>query len=229
MRINQFVASASGLSRRAADTAITAGRVKLNGRPATLGQIIAPTDHLTLDEQPLTPRTAHTYVMLNKPAGYISSRARQGGGPTLYELLPAKFGRLRIAGRLDRDSSGLILLSDDGPFINRLTHPSLGKTKRYELTLTTALKPSDQPKLSHGIQLPDGPSRVAIISVQGPHVTVELEEGRNRQLRRTFGALGYGITRLHRTHAGSFILGNLPPSHWIETDSSGHVPGKTQP
>jgi len=110
MRINQFVANASGLSRRAADAAITAGRVTLNGQIATLGQTAEATDGVALDGQPLTLLSKHVYLMLNKPAGYVSSRVRQNADPTLYELVPEHFHNLRIAGRLDRESSGLIIL-----------------------------------------------------------------------------------------------------------------------
>jgi len=214
MRINQFVASASGLSRRAADSAIAAGRVQAAGQPATLGQTIEPGTSVTLDGLPLAPKTTFMYVMLNKPAGYVSSSARQGTAPTLYELLPTEFANLRIAGRLDLDSSGLVLLSDDGAFIQKQAHPSSGKTKEYELTLETPFKSADLPKLESGVPLADGPSNAKVLKSRGATLTVTLEEGRNRQLRRTFGALGYRITRLHRTRIGAFQLGTLEPGRW---------------
>jgi len=218
-RINQFVAAASGLSRRAADTAIAAGRVQLGGHTAKLGELVEPGTPVSLDGQPLTPPRAHQYVLLHKPTGYVSSRARQGQDPTLYELLPAEQRNLRIAGRLDRDSSGLILLSDDGPFINRYTHPSFGKTKLYELTLDRALTPAARRRLESGVELTDGPSRLRVISLNGRDLTVALSEGRNRQIRRTLGALGYGIERLHRTTIGPYELGDLPSGNWREVSA----------
>ena len=214
MRINQYLASATGISRRAADTAIAAGRVKLNDQIATLGQIVTPTDVVTLNNRVITPKTNHTYLLLNKPVGYVSSRTQQDASPTLYELIPSKFRALRIAGRLDLDSSGLILLSDDGAFIQNLTHPSHGKTKQYELTLSAPLTSNDLKKLGNGIPLRDGLSRVTILDTHGKNVLVTLEEGRNRQLRRTFGALGYHIERLHRTHIGPFELATLESGQW---------------
>lgn len=211
MRINRYVAAATGLSRRAADTAIAAGRVTIAGRAAVPGDQVEGSDQVKLDGRPVQLPATHTYLMLNKPVGYVSSRRRQGDDPTLYELLPPPARQLRLAGRLDRDSSGLVLLSDDGDFIHRYTHPSQDKLKIYELTLSRALAPTDRSHLETGVELADGPSRLQVQSSTGARVTVALNEGRNRQLRRTFGALGYGVERLHRTHVGPYSLGDLPP------------------
>lgn len=216
MRINQFVASATGLSRRAADQTIAAGRVSINGRPAVLGDTATADDTISLDGQTLAPPATHTYLALNKPTGYVSSRTRQGTDLTLYELLPPAAHKLRLAGRLDRDSSGLMLLSDDGQFIQRYSHPSHNKIKVYELLLSHALTPVDHRRLQAGVTLTDGPSHVTVEHSSGRRVTVSLSEGRNRQLRRTFGALGYTVKKLHRTHIGPYHLGNLKPGAWQE-------------
>ena len=221
MRINQFIASSTDLSRRAADGAITAGRVSVNGHTAAMGQLVDARDTVALDGAALTLRQIHTYVLLNKPVGYVSSRVRQGDDPTLYELLPPKYKTLRIAGRLDRDSSGLVVLSDDGDFIFQLTHPSAQKSKRYELILESPLSGADRRKLEAGIILTDGPSHVNVLESHGKSLTVTLSEGRNRQLRRTFGALGYTITKLHRVSMGSLELGALAPAQWHEIDRDG--------
>jgi 23S rRNA pseudouridine2605 synthase len=218
MRINQFVASATGLSRRAADAAIAEGRVRIGPQRATLGQTVDLQAVVYLDGRTLQLTTTHTYVVLNKPVGYVSSRTRQGADPTVYELLPTDFQRLRIAGRLDRDSSGLILLSDDGEFVHRYTHPSFGKTKLYELTLSRPLPSTDQQRLKAGVELTDGPSRLQIVRCNGRHVTVGLTEGRNRQLRRTFGKLGYGVESLHRTQMGPYRLAGLAAGRWREVE-----------
>jgi len=216
MRINQFVARTSALSRRAADAAVAEGRVTLNGRPAVLGDTVSAGDSVTLDGQPAVLAPTHTYLALHKPAGYVSSRRRQGDDPTLYQLLPDSAQNLRLAGRLDRDSSGLVLLSDDGDFIQRYSHPSFNKQKIYQLTLARPLSPADRGRLNAGINLTDGVSHVAVVAATGPHVTVSLTEGRNRQLRRTFGALGYSVEKLHRTHIGAYQLGSLKPGTWRE-------------
>jgi 23S rRNA pseudouridine2605 synthase len=219
MRVNKFVASSSNLSRRAADTAVAAGRVKIDGAIAPLGQTVKSQNVVTLDDVALTPLAEHTYLMLNKPAGYISSRARQSSEPTLYELIPKQFSNLRIAGRLDRNSSGLILLSDDGTFIQGVTHPSQGKTKQYELTLSAPLSASQHSRILAGIPLQDGLSFVTILSSHGRSLVVNLSEGRNRQIRRTFGALGLTVERLHRTRMGKFELGDIPSGSWRELDA----------
>ncbi len=216
MRVNQFISAASGISRRAADAAIVAGRVQINGTVATLGLVIAPHQIVLLDGAPLALPTRHTYIVFNKPAGYVTSRARQGKAATIYDLLPAKFHRLRPVGRLDRDSSGLLMLTDDGDFIQRHTHPSFQKRKVYELTLARPLENGDVTKLQEGVLLSDGVSRVTVAQHAGSEVTIELGEGRNRQLRRTFGALGYGVVRLHRLQMGETKLGALEPGAWAE-------------
>ncbi|GAC1601825.1 MAG: pseudouridine synthase [Candidatus Saccharimonadales bacterium] len=223
MRINQFIAASTELSRRAADAAVAAGRVKINGRPVTLGQSVASTDPVTLDDAPIAPRPNHTYILVNKPAGFVSSRVRQGEDPTVYDLLPPQFRTLRLAGRLDRDSCGLIILSDDGDFIQAATHPSAGKSKRYEITLESPIDEAGISKLKQGVILTDGLSRVEIVRATGKRLTVELDEGRNRQLRRTFGALGYTIIKLRRTSIGIFELGSLPSGKWREIDEQGRL------
>ncbi len=188
-----------------------------------LGQTVDERAAVTLDGQPVTPRPSFTYVIVNKPVGFVSSRVRQGDDPTIYGLLPSEFKTLRIAGRLDRDSCGLLLLSDDGSFIQAITHPSTGKFKRYELTLESPMSESDVAKLVAGVKLTDGLSRVKVVAAAGKHLTVELAEGRNRQLRRTFGALGYTITKLRRTNIGVFELGGLASGKWRETDAQGRL------
>ncbi|HSX02446.1 MAG TPA: pseudouridine synthase [Candidatus Saccharimonadia bacterium] len=218
MRLNRFVAGASGLSRRAADAAIAAGRITVNGQPVALGALVAPGDTIELDGQPLVLPQTHHYIMLNKPVGYVSSRRQQGGNPTVYDLLPPHYAALRPVGRLDRDSSGLLLLSDDGDFIHRYTHPSFGKDKLYELALERPLTSADRRQLEAGVALADGPSRVRVAQAAGRQVAVVLGEGRNRQLRRTFGALGYGVTRLHRTAMGPYRLGQLAIGAWVAVE-----------
>jgi len=216
MRINRYVAASTDLSRRAADAAVEDGRVTINGRTATPGDQVEPEMTVALDGQTIAPRAARTYLALNKPTGYVSSRARQGSDPTVYELLPEQYHHLRTAGRLDRDSSGLMLFSDDGEFIYRHTHPSQNHAKTYEVILSRAFAPTSRERLEHGVMLEDGPSRVRVHEYHGRHVTVSLSEGRNRQLRRTFGALGYGIEQLHRVAIGDYELGNLKSGHWNE-------------
>lgn len=216
MRINRFVAMASGMSRRAADTAVADGRITVNGALAGMGWIVGDDDKVALDGAIISLPAAHTYLMFNKPVGYVTSRAQQGSAPTIYEILPAKYHNLRAAGRLDRDSCGLLILSDDGDYVYLLTHPSQHKLKTYRLRLARALTADDIARLKRGVELEDGLSRIDVVDVDGRWVTVQLGEGRNRQVRRTLGAIGAGVITLQRVAMGGLRLGDLPEGQWRE-------------
>ena len=209
MRINKFVAQASGLSRRAADAAIQQGRVSVNGHPASLGQEITNDQKISLDGRELQLRAAHRTIMLNKPVGYVVSRDGQGS-KTIYELLPAELHTLKPVGRLDKHSSGLLLLTNDGILAHELTHPRFAKQKMYEVSLNKPLIPADWQKITKdGVPLEDGPSKFDLHRREkndGMQWLVTMHEGRNRQIRRTFAALGYTVTKLHRTYFGTYQL-----------------------
>lgn len=212
MRVNKFVASASSLSRRAADSAIVAGRVVVNGRAAVQGMEISETDVVTLDGQVIRPAVSTTTIMLNKPVGFVCSRNGQGSR-TIYDILPAEYQQLNPVGRLDKDSSGLLLLTNDGQLAEQLTHPRYQKAKVYEVVLNHPLQPLHQQMITDiGVQLEDGRSQFMISQIERGNTEYEvtLTEGRNRQIRRTFAALGYTVTKLHRTHFGPYHLGHLP-------------------
>jgi len=219
MRLNKFIASATGKSRREADDLIAAGRVKIDEKVASLGARTDDLKKITFDGKELTLPTEHTFVMLHKPIGYVSSRNAQAkDAKTLYELLPTELQKLKTVGRLDRDSSGLILLTDDGDFTFSMTHPKFIKTKIYEVELDKVLEPLHQQMISDfGIDLPDGKSQLALekTSENRKSWRVIMHEGRNRQIRRTFAALGYTVTKLHRTDFGNYHLNNLPVGQWI--------------
>jgi 23S rRNA pseudouridine2605 synthase len=221
MRINKFVAAATGLSRRAADKAIASGRVQVNNQPLHVGMQVSAGDTVTLDGDIIKLPDHVTTIMLNKPAGYVCSRAGQGS-QTIYNLLPAKFHDLKPVGRLDKDSSGLLILTNDGDLANQLTHPRYAKTKIYEVQLDKVLQPLHQQMITNnGIQLDDGPSKLMLASLnkQGRDWQVTMQEGRNRQIRRTFAALGYNVERLHRTTFGPYKLGDQTEAEYqvIET------------
>ncbi len=215
MRLNKFLAQATGMGRRPADMAIAQGRVLVNNQPATLGQDVEITDLVSLDGRHLRTGTAPVVtIMLNKPVDYVVSRNGQGS-KTIYDLLPAEYQSLKPVGRLDRDSSGLLLLTNDGQLANQLTHPSHQKVKIYEVTLNKPLAPLHQQMITeYGVSLDDGPSKFQLepLSVKSREKwRVIMHEGRNRQIRRTFKALGYTVTRLHRTQFGPYQLGDLAP------------------
>jgi 23S rRNA pseudouridine2605 synthase len=212
MRINKFVAQATGMSRRAADAAITDFRVGINGKTAQLGSEVTDSDVVTVDGRTVKLPVNTVTIMLNKPPGYIVSRDGQGSN-TIYDLLPFEYDRLKPVGRLDKDSSGLILLTNNGDLANKLTHPSYQKSKVYEILLDSPLQPLHRQIISdHGLKLEDGPSKLQLerlVEGNDRKWKVTMSEGRNRQIRRTFAALGYTVTKLHRTHFGPYALQNV--------------------
>ncbi len=217
MRINRYVAQASGLSRRTADKLIAIGKVKIDGLVATTGQEVADNQRVTLDDKLLVQPALKT-IILNKPAGYIVSRKGQGG-QTIYSLLPTKYSQLKPVGRLDKDSSGLLILSNDGMLSQRLAHPSFNKQKVYEVVINKALTTNDKQAISNGVNLEDGVSRLKILSHQGRQLVLSMEEGRNRQIRRTFDALGYAVTRLNRISFGDYTLDGLKSGEYQEVST----------
>lgn len=216
MRINKYVALATGISRRAADTAIEQGRVLVNGGIPQAGQDITD-EWVTLDGSGITTDVKIQTIMLNKPIGYVCSRDGQGS-KTIYELLPSELHHLKPVGRLDKYSSGLLLLTNDGQLAHELTHPSRQKNKIYEVALNKPLQPLHRQMIQdHGLTLSDGPSKLQLARQQDSddkRWVVTMHEGRNRQIRRTFSALDYGINKLHRTHFGKYALNGLDESKW---------------
>lgn len=215
MRINKFVAQATGLSRRSADRVIEEGRVTINQAPASLGSMVHDGDTVALDNRRITPAVKTLTIMLNKPTGYVCSREGQGS-KTVYDLLPSEYRQLKTIGRLDKYSSGLLLLSNDGTLAHQLTHPSYAKMKIYEVTLDRELAATDQKIITgHGVTLEDGPSAFELEPLGNDAIEwrVSMREGRNRQIRRTFSALGYRVTKLHRTHFGDYLLNDLKPGN----------------
>lgn len=212
-RLNKFLAEKVGLSRREADNLIADGKVLVNQQPAVLGARISETDEIICDGKIIsTKKPEYIYLMLNKPVGYVSSRKAQGEVPTLYELLPEKYQKLKTVGRLDKNSSGLILLTNDGDFAFKHTHPKFYKLKTYLVELDQTLAPLHQQEISDfGIHLEDGLSKLFLTKLDEDRLKwqVEMSEGRNRQIRRTFAALGYKVVKLHRIEFGHYKLGDL--------------------
>lgn len=212
MRLNKYLALHTGTSRREADDMIIKNRVFINDRQAVIGDRVHDGDQVSVDGHLLSSATPFIYVALNKPVGYVCSRKRQGDNPTIYELLPEKYRSLKPVGRLDRDSSGLILLTNDGDFAQRMTHPKYHKIKQYTVTLDRPLEPLHQQMISDfGVDLDDGKSQLTLEkqSDDRKNWQITMSEGRNRQIRRTFAALGYTVTMLHRTQFGSYALHQL--------------------
>lgn len=223
MRLNKFIAHATGMARREADEAISNGRISVNGKVANIGQNIdEQSDIVMLDGKQIILPSTTTVIMLNKPIGYVCSRNAQAkAAKTVYELLPSGLRQLKTIGRLDKDSSGLILLTDDGDMAHKLTHPSFAKTKEYIIELDHPLAPLHQQMIADfGINLADGPSKLLLerLNDKRTKFRVIMHEGRNRQIRRTFAALGYQVASLHRISFGPYQLGDLPSGEYKRID-----------
>lgn len=213
-RLNKHLALQLGVSRREADRLIERGDVTINGQEAIIGARVTAKDAVAIAGKPVAGDTPFVYMALHKPSGYVCSRRSQGGLPTVYELLPDNYHDLKTVGRLDFASSGLILMSNDGDFTYRMTHPKFVKTKVYKVRLDSELAPLHQQMISdYGVTLEDGPSKLSLERLSEDDRLdwiVTMSEGRNRQIRRTFSSLGYEVKKLHRTDFGPYSLGDIP-------------------
>lgn len=222
LRLNKHLALQLGVSRREADELIERGRVSVNGVVATLGGRLQEGDTVLVNGQPIVSDTAFVYLAFHKPTGYVCSRRAQGDSETIYELIPPKYQSLKSVGRLDKDSSGLIILTNDGDFTYKMTHPKFTKTKIYKVRLDHDLEPLHQQMISdYGVQLEDGTSKLILERLSEEDRKdwiITMHEGRNRQIRRTFGALGYEVKKLHRTNFGNYSLGDIPVGEYEIVD-----------
>lgn len=216
MRINAYLARATAISRRKADVLISAGRVKIDGKVATIGATVENgKSEVELDNHKISLPTSHTTIMLNKPAGYVVSRRGQGS-KTIFVLLPSNLRQLKPIGRLDKNSSGLLLLTDDGQLIQTLSHPKNVKLKAYDVSLDRPLSEKDANAINAGIKLEDGLSHLKLLNISQKRTRLNLtmSEGRNRQIRRTFAQLGYVVTKLHRYEFAGYKLNDLKTGSW---------------
>jgi 23S rRNA pseudouridine2605 synthase len=202
-------------SRRTCEDLIAAGRVEVNGETAQLGRRVdVDHDRVTVDGVSIGVRPGLVYYMVNKPAGVVSTASDPHARVTLTSLVPAD-PRVYPVGRLDADSEGIILLTNDGDLTYRLTHPSFGVEKEYLITVDGTPKPGAIRQLRDGVQLEDGLTAPARVSTLGPgSLRITIHEGRNRQVRRMTEAVGHPVRRLVRTRIGPLRLGSLRPGDW---------------
>lgn len=219
MRLNKYIALYSNLSRRSADEAIKQNRIQVNGQKPAIGQQIDSSDQVMLDGTLLSDlnKPKIITIILNKPLGYVCSKDGQGA-KTVYDLLPKEYANLNTVGRLDKDSSGLILLTNDGDLHNKLTHPANLKNKEYVIKLDKSLLPEAELKIINGIMLSDGLSKLDLIALNKDRTKwqVTMHEGRNRQIRRTFNELGYKVAYLHRIKFDNYKLESLKNGEFIK-------------
>jgi pseudouridine synthase len=217
-RLQKYLAGCGIASRRAAERLISAGRVRVNGEiVAELGTRVEPgVDRVEVDGGLVTPPPAKVYLAVNKPPGFVTTTSDPRGRATVLDLVPS-LGRLFPAGRLDADSEGLLLLTNDGELANRVMHPRYGCEKEYRALVrgTPTLQALEQ--LRNGIDLEEGRTAPARVAADGPAeggrhwLRVTLREGRKRQVRRMLAAVGLPVERLQRVRIGPLQLGNLPP------------------
>ena len=228
-RIQKVLADQTELSRRAAEKLISEGRVKVNGHPVGLGDKMDPTyDKVSIDGRNIriVRKRQYMYIMLHKPRGFLSTRSDEHGRKTVMELVKDVDAHLRPVGRLDKDSEGLLLMTDDGAFINLLTHPSGGVGKLYRVTVHPRATEEQIVQLSSGVVLDDGirtqPCVIRVVTDEPERTVMEitLHEGRNRQIRRMCSAVGLEVVRLRRTAEGPVKLGMLQPGEWRELKRS---------
>ena len=221
----QKILSAQGIcSRRAAETYLLDGRIKVNGMIATLGDQADPeTDEILVDDQPLTKREDPIYIMLNKPRGYVTTLSDEAGRKTVADLVNDIPRRIYPVGRLDMHSEGLLLMTDDGALANVLTHPSHQVYKQYLIKITPDGPENEPPEvaLSRPLEI-DGqrllPAKCKLIEKidTGYILTISIRQGKNRQIRKMCTKCGYTVNHLKRVAVGKIKLGDLPSGKWRE-------------
>jgi 23S rRNA pseudouridine2605 synthase len=219
VRLNAYLARAGVASRRGADELIKAGRVTVNGEPGQLNTFVQSRDRVAVDgERVALQRLA--YVLLHKPAGVVTTARDPQGRPTVVELVPAE-PRVVPVGRLDADTTGALLLTNDGPLAHRLAHPRYGVEKVYEAEVEGAPDDAALDALRNGIELEDGPTSPARVRRLAPTtIEVAVHEGRNRQVRRMLEAVGHPVRVLHRSAYAGLTLEGLEPGRWRELEPS---------
>ncbi|MEX0275128.1 MAG: pseudouridine synthase [Flavobacteriaceae bacterium] len=219
IRLNRYIANAGICSRREADTYIAAGSVMVNGKVVSeMGHKVGPHDEVRFEGRLLTPEKKE-YVLLNKPKNFITTTSDEKGRRTVMELISnASNNRLYPVGRLDRNTTGLLLFTNDGDLAKRLAHPTHGVRKIYHVYLDKNMTVADLRKIREGLHLEDGPVEVDEVDyVHGgtkKEVGVQIHSGRNRIVRRIFAHLGYRVTKLDRVVFAGLTKKDLPRGHW---------------
>ena len=223
MRLNKIIADAGVTSRRGADELIISGRVKVDGRPIReLGAKFDPEKHdVEVDGETITRTMSKSYLVLHKPKGVLSTMFDPEGRPSLADFIDLRKERLFHVGRLDKDSEGLILLTNDGELTFRATHPSYGLEKTYIIEFDGKLPVGVDKTLLKGVELEDGMGRVlSFAQLSGSWIEVTIHEGRYHIIRRLMEAVGVDVLRLIRTKFGPISLGETPEGRWRDLNSA---------
>ncbi len=213
-RLNKFIASSGLCSRRKADELIEGGKVFVNGKKVTeLGFSVEDKDKVVIDGKLIRP-VKHEYYRFYKPAGYITTSDDEKGRKTIYDLLPESMYNLKPVGRLDKDSTGLLILTNDGDLINELTHPSVKVPKVYLVTVDSQMHPHEFEKMASGIEIEPGKvayADVTVLELDSKHTTMQivLYQGMNRQIRKMIEYFGYEVKSLKRIQHATIQLDGL--------------------
>jgi len=230
LRLNRFLAAAGVASRRGADELIAGGRVTVNGKPCRDFHFQpASTDYVKVDGRLIHQRTA-VYILLNKPAGFVCTRRDPNTTDTVYDLLPPKLSSLAYVGRLDAQSEGLLVLTNDGDFAQRLTHPRFKVEKEYEVVLDRAATADLAQRLLRGVLLDGKRARAKQVQQISPtRFRIVLEQGINRQIRRMLECFGFHAKKLTRVRLGTLRLHGLPRGKWrhLSVQEVCSIPSKT--
>ena len=213
MRLNAYLARAGVASRRGADELIKAGRVTVNGAPGELNTFVERADDVRVDGRPVGAQRLR-HVLLNKPRGTITTARDPEGRPTVVDLVG---GEIRVVpvGRLDRDTTGVLVLTNDGPLAHRLAHPRYRVEKTYVVDVEGEPDDDAVRRLAEGVELEDGPTAPARVRRLGPsRLELVLHEGRNRQVRRMLEVVGHPVTKLRRSRYAGLGPGRLRPGDW---------------
>ena len=215
MRLNRFLASAGLGSRRSVEALITNGEVRINGRVVTdLATQVGPDDAVKVGSRLLRPQQTLT-VVLNKPRGFVCSASDERDRQTIFDLLPANWPRIYHVGRLDKESEGLLILTNDGDLSLALTHPSFKIDKEYELLIDKPFDHKDREKLLRGFHIMGGRAKAERVEILAPlHLRMTLAQGIKRQIRLMLYELGYEVERLVRVRIGPLKIGEMRPGEW---------------
>lgn len=222
IRLQKFLSQAGVASRRYSEALIRAGRVSVNGAVVDeMGTRIDPSRDVVAVDGTRIRRAAPAWYALYKPRGYLSTRSDPAGRPTIYDLVPAAMHGLFHVGRLDYDSEGLVLLTNDGDTAHRMLHPSFGMEREYEVEVDARIDAGLIDRLLRGVVLEDGPARAETAVRTAPRrLRLTLREGRNREVRRLLAACGRDVVRLRRIRYGPVQLGRQEPGSWRQLTAS---------
>jgi len=219
VRLNKFIASSGISSRRGADELIFEGSVTINNKPCiTPGYLVKPDDHVKVNGKSIRSKETQT-VIFNKLPGYVTTKSDEFSRETIYDLLPPKYGHLNHVGRLDQDSEGLLVLTNDGNLANKLTHPKQKIEKEYVVTVNQPFEEGHLEQFLKGIYLEDGRATAkAVTRISGRKISMVLETGMKRQIRMMCRALGYKVKRLVRIRIGAYEGLDLEPGEVREME-----------